>query len=795
MSSAHPFLAAFAAHCDALVDDCMRQTAASADGLKCLMCIPQSLSLLTAAISRTQLQTHFLLPDAQVGQYRSLNGKQIAVVGAHIHTKAGFHDARVVRILMTEEWPHRSLQVSLVHINRPLEGGVAVPDEMGEMDVKTFRRYIALMRAYPESESVFASLDYFVHQVQRLPPSHPAFGPENLGRVWQQSTALLLENGTLDLGPRTHQRSLQLDQAVESYLLEQVHAKVLHRLEATCVADQAKLEAAWFALRNATPSTFKIRREYQCQHKEAIALLLSAYNQTTPLGMLLQLKRVLQSVQDAIHARLIRHKWPLGEFHLSTDDVLDQLIYILVRAGITSDGRFPFAAMLQYMEQYHFVPATVSAIGFTMANFQVALEWLLTSTMTTSHNELSLTALAAQPEGDRSMRTTEDTPSVLHVSGRIDPIPVEGCVYHVAVGHRCFASVSDSGAVATWGDAYGGRLGYPQAINHVEMPQRVVGVTKVLQVACGSFHMLACDINGHVFAWGTNAVGQLGLPSATVPMSITPRRIEDGLQGAYISAVACGDAHSLAMSSQGAVFSWGCNRFFQLGRETTIGNDAASRPSPVESAWSTQSTLATAVSASASLKEASNGASSVSAETREPGAALRIAAGAHHSMVLSRDGTLFAWGCGSDGRLGIGSEMDVPSPLRVVLPPGAKPVDVGGGAAYTCVLLKSGHVLLAGLVCPDMPNVQHWLTPLDVPAVVRTMACGANHIVWTLADGSIWGWGSNVHRQCDLMGSGTHATILEEPRVLAAAEETVRVLQVAAGASHTIAVTQAVTTE
>ena len=108
-------------------------------------------------------------------------------------------------------------------------------------------------------------------------------------------------------------------------------------------------------------------------------MLLSAYTQTTPLGMLLQLKRVLQSVQDTIHARLIRHKWPLdapssilyqgiifgiGEFHLSTDDVLDQLIYILVRAGITSDGRFPFVAMLQYMEQYHFVPATVSAIGY-----------------------------------------------------------------------------------------------------------------------------------------------------------------------------------------------------------------------------------------------------------------------------------------------------------------------------------------------------------------------------------------------------------------------------------------------
>ncbi|KDO20970.1 hypothetical protein SPRG_14063 [Saprolegnia parasitica CBS 223.65] len=439
MSSAHPFLAALAAHCDALVNECMRQTS-DADGLKCLVCVPQSLSLLTAAVSLSQLQTHFLLPDAQVGQYRSLNGKQIAVVGAHIHTKAGFRDARVVRILMTEEWPHHALQMSLVHINRPLEGGVAVPDEMGEMDAMTYRRYIAIMRAYPESESVFASLDYFVQQVQRLPPSHPAFGPESLLRVWQQSTALLLESGTLDLGPRTHQRSLQLDQAVESYLLEKVHATILARLEACCASDQAKLEAAWLALRFATPSTFKIRREFQCQHTEAIALLLAAYTQTTPLGMLLQLKRVLQSVQDAIHARLMRHKWPLGAFHLSTDDVLDQLLYILVRAGNTS-GRLPLVAMLQYMEQYHFVPATVSAIGFTMANFQVALEWLLTTTMTTS-NEMVETALPELPEVRHATATSDDAPTVLHVTGRVDPICVEGAVYHVAVGHRCFATVS-----------------------------------------------------------------------------------------------------------------------------------------------------------------------------------------------------------------------------------------------------------------------------------------------------------------------------------------------------------------
>jgi len=55
-------------------------------------------------------------------------------------------------------------------------------------------------------------------------------------------------------------------------------------------------------------------------------------------------------------------------------------------------------------------------------------------------------------------------------------------------------------------------------------------------------------------------------------------------------------------------------------------------------------------------------------ELREPGAALRISAGSHHSLVVSRDGAVFTWGCGQKGRLGHSiSSMDVHFPKQVGL--------------------------------------------------------------------------------------------------------------------------------
>lgn len=61
-------------------------------------------------------------------------------------------------------------------------------------------------------------------------------------------------------------------------------------------------------------------------------------------------------------------------------------------------------------------------------------------------------------------------------------------------------------------------------------------------------------------------------------MSIFLRVVEmiDSLEAQVISRVACGQAHSAAISDRGSLFTWGSNEFAQLGRQTAA--DLTSHP-------------------------------------------------------------------------------------------------------------------------------------------------------------------------------------------------------------------------
>lgn len=73
---------------------------------------------------------------------------------------------------------------------------------------------------------------------------------------------------------------------------------------------------------------------------------------------------------------------------MTTDDILDQLLFVLVQAyngvlrrSAVKDARltpsFPLAAVIKYISDYHFINSNTTALGFTIANFQVAIEYFL----------------------------------------------------------------------------------------------------------------------------------------------------------------------------------------------------------------------------------------------------------------------------------------------------------------------------------------------------------------------------------------------------------------------------------
>ena len=84
---------------------------------------------------------------------------------------------------------------------------------------------------------------------------------------------------------------------------------------------------------------------------------------------------------------------------------------------------------------------------------------------------------------------------------------------------------------------------------------------RIIKISGGDSFSLALDSSGIVYAWGKNAFGQLG--DGTYIDKSSPISI-DNLSGKKITQIATGSAHSVALDSDGKVYTWGLNNCGQL---------------------------------------------------------------------------------------------------------------------------------------------------------------------------------------------------------------------------------------
>lgn len=102
-------------------------------------------------------------------------------------------------------------------------------------------------------------------------------------------------------------------------------------------------------------------------------------------------------------------------------------------------------------------------------------------------------------------------------------------------------------------------------------------LSNVIAIAAGSYHFLALLNDGTVVAWGNNNQGQFGIgvpgngggtidgrfPYTVLTAAATPLT--------NIKAIAAGSFHNLALDEIGRVYAWGLNTDGQLGIENAIG--------------------------------------------------------------------------------------------------------------------------------------------------------------------------------------------------------------------------------
>ncbi|KAK3086212.1 hypothetical protein FSP39_015293 [Pinctada imbricata] len=137
-------------------------------------------------------------------------------------------------------------------------------------------------------------------------------------------------------------------------------------------------------------------------------------------------------------------------------------------------------------------------------------------------------------------------------------------ILKVACGSHHSLALSQEGEIYAWGQNNCGQVGSGTTTNQ-PTPRKVMAVigTKVASsIACGQTSSMALMENGEVYGWGYNGNGQLGLGNNVNQPN--PCRVQQ-LQNIIICQLACGYAHTLALSDEGVLYTWGANSYGQLG--------------------------------------------------------------------------------------------------------------------------------------------------------------------------------------------------------------------------------------
>jgi alpha-tubulin suppressor-like RCC1 family protein len=97
----------------------------------------------------------------------------------------------------------------------------------------------------------------------------------------------------------------------------------------------------------------------------------------------------------------------------------------------------------------------------------------------------------------------------------------------------------------------------------------------ITQIATSGRHALMI-LSDQVWAWGDNEYQQCGGNDIAI-MCSTPRRLLS--VPARVSRVACGWFHSALLTDDGSMFTWGCGQQYQLGHGDSVNHDQPTRVS------------------------------------------------------------------------------------------------------------------------------------------------------------------------------------------------------------------------
>ncbi|XP_035245722.1 probable E3 ubiquitin-protein ligase HERC1 isoform X2 [Anguilla anguilla] len=325
----------------------------------------------------------------------------------------------------------------------------------------------------------------------------------------------------------------------------------------------------------------------------------------------------------------------------------------------------------------------------------------------------------------------------------------------IEAGQYCTFSVSADGSVKACGKGSYGRLGLGDS-NNQSVPKKLVlepprNMRKVSSSKGSDGHTLAVTGEGEVFSWGDGDYGKLGHGNSATQKY--PKIIQGPLLGKVVVCVSAGYRHSAAVTNDGELYTWGEGDFGRLGH-----SDSHSRNVP---------TLVKDISGVG-----------------------QAACGSSHTIAVAQDGRIvWSFGGGDNGKLGHGDTNRVYRPKVIEALHGFIVRKVCAGSQSSLALTSAGQVFAWGcgscLGCGSSETTSlrpRFIEELSVTKIID-ISCGDSHCLALSHENEVYAWGNNAMGQC---GQGHTSTPVTKPKKVVGLEG-VSIQQITAGTSHSLA--------
>ncbi|KAK5650580.1 hypothetical protein RI129_001609 [Pyrocoelia pectoralis] len=340
-------------------------------------------------------------------------------------------------------------------------------------------------------------------------------------------------------------------------------------------------------------------------------------------------------------------------------------------------------------------------------------------------------------------------PTVCEALSSLRPVQIVG-------GEQTLTAVTADGKVYATGYGAGGRLGIG-GTDSVSVPTLLEPIQhifiKKVAVNSGGKHCLALTADNDVYSWGEGDDGKLGHGSRN---GCERPKVVEALQGYEIVDIACGGAHSAAITSSGQLFTWGKGRYGRLGHGDS---EDQLKPKLIEALLGYRVTD------------------------------VACGSGDAQTLCISDDDNVWSWGDGDYGKLGRGGSDGCKVPMKIESLAGLGVIKVECGSQFSVALTRSGSIYTWGK--GDYHRLGHGTDdhvrrPKKVAALqgkrIISIATGSLHCVACSDDGEVFTWGDNDEGQ---LGDGT-TNAIQRPRLVTVLQGK-KITNVACGSAHTLA--------